>query len=107
MFNHLPHPDNPLAPLCGNSDGRVVADGGKVSCVACIEQTVATKHGVYYGTRPLDDGGWGIVVIAFRNGDWVETNENTQPWPGERYARDAAFRAANEMAERENLPVRY
>jgi hypothetical protein len=65
----------------------------------------ARKHGVYPGIQ-LVEGGWGIFVRAYRQGRWVETNENAEPWPTAARALDAARRAALELAQREKLPVR-
>lgn len=58
------------------------------------------KHGIYYSTRPLPSGSHGILVSIWRNGRWLETNQNTQPWPTSAVALDRAKRTA--MATREN-----
>ncbi len=63
-------------------------------------------HGVYYSTRALRDGGYGILVSAWRAGVWIETDMNTTPYNTRGIAFGQATRVAKQMGEREGLRIK-
>lgn len=63
------------------------------------------KHGVYYWTRPLPEGGHGILISVWRHGLWRETDMNGLPWPSHRVAFERSRTHASNMALRLGLPV--
>lgn len=36
-MKHLPARDNPLAPACGSSNGRIVRDAVDLDCLECVK----------------------------------------------------------------------
>lgn len=63
-------------------------------------------HGVYYSTRTLRSGGYGILVSAWRAGVWIETDMNTTPWPSRGAAFGQASKLAKHMGGREGLRIK-
>lgn len=67
---------------------------------SCGTIELGRKHGVYYGVRPLDRGGYRVHVVTYVNGRWIETNENSTPWAFKSIALARALEFAREAAGR-------
>lgn len=63
------------------------------------------KHGIFYGSRPLPGGKFGIVIATYIKGKWIETDLNKTPWPSAAVALDRAKGHAEARAFDEKLPV--
>lgn len=63
------------------------------------------KHGVYYWTRPLPEGGYGILISVWRKGLWRETDMNELPWPSHKVAVERSRMSARTLANRLRLPA--
>jgi hypothetical protein len=70
-----------------------------------MAKTPKRSDGVYYGTRKLPGGGFGIWVLTFKGGALETENLNKCPWPTQEVALDRALRSAKVEAENEGLTV--
>ena len=81
----------------GARDGAVREDWGD-------HAQDAGKNGVYYGYRPLPNGGYGIRVLVYRAGLLETEDLNTTDWKTPERALERAERAARAAAGQEDLP---
>jgi hypothetical protein len=67
----------------------------------------AKRHGIYYGTRKLPQGQYGINVAGFWRGELLFTDHNSTRWPSVAVALDMARSAALAWAQKQHksLPV--
>jgi hypothetical protein len=67
----------------------------------------AKRHGIYFATRALPHGHYGISVAGFWRGELLFTDHSTKPCPTAAVALDMAKRAALGWAQRQDksLPV--